>query len=239
MNTQTRRQREFQQREQLFLETARKIIQKDGFHALTMEKIAADTDYAKGTIYKHFSNKEDLVVSLCGQGLSYLVNLCGEMESFPGKPREKLAIMAIAYQLYANRYPEEYDLIMEARAGNLRDKASQTRLDQTDEQDARLLQLIRTQIDTAIEDGDLEMPPGLKPDDICFGLWSIAFGVTVLQQAKDMLTNLQISDDEFQLSRQLTCLLDGYRWHPLSHEQDYLSILEKAGKHLQAKIESR
>ena len=239
MNTQTRRQREFQQREQLFLETARQIIKSDGFHALTMEKIAAETEYAKGTIYKHFSNKEDLIVALCGQGLSYLVSLCEEMTSFPGKPREQLAVMAIAYQLYAGRYPEEYDLIMEARAGNLREKASAERLEQTDEQDARLLQLIRTQIETAISDGDLSIPVGLQPDDICFGLWSMAFGVTVLQQARDLLTNLQISDDEFQLSRQLTCLLDGYQWRPLSHEQDYLSILAKAGAHLKAKIESR
>lgn len=239
MNTQSRRQREFQQREQLFLDTARAIIQQEGFHSLTMEKIAAETEYAKGTIYKHFSNKEDLIVALCGQGLSYLVSLCAEMSGFPGKPREKLAVMAIAYQLYAQRYPEEYDLIMEARAGNLREKASQARLAFTDEQDATLLQLIRDQIDQAMTDGDLQLREGLQKDDICFGLWSMAFGVTVLEQARDLIINMDISPDGFQLSRQLTCLLDGYGWRPMSHEQDYFKVLDQAQQHLIAAMKSR
>lgn len=234
MTTLTRRQREYQQREQLFLDTARDIIRAEGFHALTMEKIAADTEYAKGTIYKHFTSKEDLVVGLCGQGLSYLVALCGAMADFPGKPREKLTVMAVAYQVYAHRYPEEYDLIMEARAGNLRERASAGRLALTDQQDARLLQLIRSQIETAMAEGDLVLRGGLQPDDICFGLWSMSFGVSVLQQARDMLINMRISDDALQLPLQLTYLLDGYGWRPLSDEQDYPAVLHKAQQHLHA-----
>lgn len=238
MNTQNRRQREFQQREQLFLDTARQIIRNDGFHALTMEKIAAETEYAKGTIYKHFANKEDILVALCGQGLSYLVRLCREMANFPGKPREKLAIVATAYQVYSRKFPEEYDLIMEARSGNLRERASQERLQATDEQDAQLMALIHEQIESAIQQGDLSLPYGFSKDDICLGLWGMSFGISILQQANDFTINLNFTDDGYFLSKQLTCLLDGYNWHPLSTEQDYLAILDRAQEHLLAVIES-
>lgn len=239
MNTQTRRQREFQQRENLFLETARQIIRHEGFHALTMEKIAAETEYAKGTIYKHFTNKEDLILALCSQGLAYLVGLCEEMANFPGKPREKLAIVATAYQLYSSKFPEEYDLIMEARSGNLREKASQERIQATDEQDGRLMLLIHGQIEAAIAQGDLTLPPGINNDDICFGLWSMSFGVSVLQQAHDLLINLDIALDENLLSKHLTFLLDGYNWRPLSNEQDYFAVLQQAQQHLLSVIENQ
>ena len=228
MNTLTRRQREFQQREQLFLDTARSIIRAQGFHALTMEKIAAETEYAKGTIYKHFANKEDLVLALCTQALSYMVRICQAMEQFPGTPREKLAVVGVAYQVYAEKFPEEFDLIMEARAGNLREKASEERIAFADQTDGMLMALIRQQIDDAISQGHLSIPEGLGKDDICFGLWSLSFGVSVLQQASDLLHNMDLAQDQNILSLQLSCLLDGYQWKPLSSDMDYLGILESA-----------
>ncbi|MCG8670752.1 MAG: TetR/AcrR family transcriptional regulator [Pseudomonadales bacterium] len=228
MNTLTRRQREFQQREQLFLDTARSIIRAQGFHALTMEKIAAETEYAKGTIYKHFANKEDLVLALCTQALSYMVRICQAMEQFPGTPREKLAVVGVAYQVYAEKFPEEFDLIMEARAGNLREKASEERIAFADQTDGMLMALIRQQIDDAISQGHLSIPGGLGKDDICFGLWSLSFGVSVLQQASDLLHNMDLAQDQNILSLQLSCLLDGYQWKPLSSDMDYLGILESA-----------
>lgn len=228
MNTLTRKQREFQQREQLFLETARSIIRTSGIHTLTMEKIAAETEYAKGTIYKHFSNKEDLTLALCTQALTYMVRICEEMENFPGTPREKLAIVASAYQLYASMFPEEFDLIMETRTGNLREKASEERIQYADQADARLLTLIRDQIEDAIELGHLKLPEGLGKDEICFGLWSLSFGISVLQQASDLLHNMDLNHTENLLSKQLTFLLDGYCWKPLSTEIDYQEVLKKA-----------
>lgn len=236
MNTQTRRQREFMQREQLFLSTARNIIREQGFHALTMEKIAAETEYAKGTIYKHFANKEDLTLSLCAEGLAYLVRLCEEMHNFSGAPREKLAIVVAAYQAYSSKYPEEQDLIMEARAGNLREKATPERLQAADENDSKLMLLLRGQIDAAIEQGHLTLPPLMKKDDICFGLWALSFGISVLHQANDLLVNMDIDLNGDMLSKQLSIMLDGYQWRPLSTEFNYQETLIKAQQHIEQTV---
>ena len=48
VNTLSRRQRDFLQREQLFLDTAREILRRDGIAHLTMDRIAELTEYAKG-----------------------------------------------------------------------------------------------------------------------------------------------------------------------------------------------
>ena len=71
-----RKQREFQQREQLILDTAQSMLHQHGYAQLTMERIAEAVEYSKGTIYNHFSSKEDMVCSLCCRCVSnWLGNL--------------------------------------------------------------------------------------------------------------------------------------------------------------------
>ena len=65
----------------------------------------------------------------------------------------------------------------------------------------------------------------------------MCFGVSVLHQANDLLVNLDLSDPDTMMAKQLNCLLDGYGWHPLSHELDYESVLINARQHLFKHIE--
>ncbi|MFM7928313.1 MAG: TetR/AcrR family transcriptional regulator, partial [Pirellula sp.] len=60
----TRKQREIQQRTRDILRVAKPILIAEGFQALTMDRVAADMQYAKGTIYSHFPNKEEIVLEL-------------------------------------------------------------------------------------------------------------------------------------------------------------------------------
>ena len=62
--TVTRKQREIAQREDLILETARKMLLERGYLGLTMDRIAEEIEYSKGTVYQHFSSKEDLISTL-------------------------------------------------------------------------------------------------------------------------------------------------------------------------------
>ena len=61
MNPLNRKQRERIEREQLILDAARNIINQEGWEHLTMERVAAAVEYSKGTVYNHFSSKEDVV----------------------------------------------------------------------------------------------------------------------------------------------------------------------------------
>ena len=56
-----RRQREIALREQAFLDQAQALIQRDGLLSLQMARIAEESGYAIGTLYKHFASKEDLL----------------------------------------------------------------------------------------------------------------------------------------------------------------------------------
>lgn len=54
----------FQKRQSLILKTAEEIIESKGYYAFKMSDVSEQMDIAKGTLYLHFSSKEELVFSL-------------------------------------------------------------------------------------------------------------------------------------------------------------------------------
>lgn len=233
MNTKSRRQREFEQREALFLETARSIIRSEGVSSLTMDKIADQTEYAKGTVYKHFACKEDILCGLCLDSLGHLYKLFMQAVSWPGNYREKMTCIGVGYQLFTEAFPEEFDLLVLARTNNIREKASMERLERMEQVDVLVMNSLRAIIKQAIEAGELTMPNAMSVDDMCYGLWSASFGLLVLDHTRDMVAGLSLSPKEQVLFSQLSCLLDGYQWHPLSNEHDYMATYKDAREKLQ------
>ncbi|MCC2658985.1 MAG: TetR/AcrR family transcriptional regulator [Panacagrimonas sp.] len=61
MGTKERRQREFNEREELFLNVALELVRSNGLLNLQMSRLAEKAEYAVGTLYLHFDSKEDLV----------------------------------------------------------------------------------------------------------------------------------------------------------------------------------
>ena len=51
-------------RRQFILSTADQLLRHEGFDAFTMNKLAAVTDLAKGTLYLYFATREELVLAL-------------------------------------------------------------------------------------------------------------------------------------------------------------------------------
>lgn len=60
----SRKEREFLRHRQEILDSALELFYRKGFHNVTMQEIARKSEFAVGTIYKFFSNKEDLYRAL-------------------------------------------------------------------------------------------------------------------------------------------------------------------------------
>lgn len=56
----TRKEREYLRHRQEILQMALTLFSERGFHNVSMHEIAAKSEFAVGTLYKFFSNKEDL-----------------------------------------------------------------------------------------------------------------------------------------------------------------------------------
>ena len=93
------------------LEAAYKIVQQEGWQALSMRKIADAIEYTAPIIYEYFSNKEAILEELNKKGYLYLGK---EMEEAKGKhelPAEQLEAMWMAYWNFAFKKKELYQLM--------------------------------------------------------------------------------------------------------------------------------
>ena len=59
-----RRQREFERREEEILDAALELLSQPNWESVTMEQIAKVADVGKGTVYKHFASKDELLFRL-------------------------------------------------------------------------------------------------------------------------------------------------------------------------------
>jgi len=63
MGVTERRQREREVRRELIIEAAMAIYAEEGYHAITMEKIAERSEVSRAALYLYFKNKEEIVLS--------------------------------------------------------------------------------------------------------------------------------------------------------------------------------
>src|SRR5579883_3501693 len=58
------KEKQRQEREELILQEAEKVLMEKGYYETSIDEIAARVGIAKGTVYLHFPSKEDLVVAI-------------------------------------------------------------------------------------------------------------------------------------------------------------------------------
>jgi AcrR family transcriptional regulator len=73
------------------MEAASRLFYRDGFHAVGIDTIVAESGIAKMTLYHHFSSKDELIVAYLDQANQRFWNwLEGEIAKYEGKPRAQL-----------------------------------------------------------------------------------------------------------------------------------------------------
>jgi AcrR family transcriptional regulator len=70
----------------LILEAAEKVFANKRFHELTLDDVAKEANVGKGTIYRYFKNKDDLVYQLATHGHDELCELIHEYTKLKDVP---------------------------------------------------------------------------------------------------------------------------------------------------------
>lgn len=93
------------------LDSALHIAKKEGWHALSMRKIADSIEYTTPVIYEYFSNKDGLLEELTRIGFIRLSGVMKQARDHALAPPEKLEAMWLAYGQFAFRERELYQLM--------------------------------------------------------------------------------------------------------------------------------
>jgi AcrR family transcriptional regulator len=93
------------------LEAAKRIAIKEGWHSVTIRKIADEIEYTPPIVYEHFENKEDLIKELMLSGFRMLSD--GFKKSAQGEtdPKELLRLLSVNHWEFALKNKELYKLM--------------------------------------------------------------------------------------------------------------------------------
>ena len=105
----TLKERQRQEREALILQAAEEVLVEKGYYEMSMDEIAARVGIAKGTVYLHFSSKEDLVVTLFERDVQKFVEMVETTVSSGLTAREKLE--AILHFMYGGFFSKRIQLL--------------------------------------------------------------------------------------------------------------------------------
>ncbi len=227
--TQTRKQREIAERHQLILDAARRLLLERGYVGLSMDRIAAAIEYSKGTIYQHFSCKEEVVFALAIQTAEQRYALFARAATLPGRPRERMMALGVAAELFFERWPDHF-LAEQTALAAVREKVSPARQGELHVCQANCMGIASGIVRDAVAAGDLVLPEGRTAEALSFGLWAMSLGAfTFLSCHSGPTDHLGLGADPLEaLRRNQHRLLDGYGWRPLTEEWDYDSTRARA-----------
>ncbi len=227
MNSLTRKQRELFEREQLILDTAQQILNQEGLAGLTMERIATEIQYSKGTVYNHFSSKEDIINGISCRCMNNLVELFSRASHFCGNNRERISALVIAHSIYAQLHPVEVQNMQLIKSKDIRERISADKQDEILLLEQRVTGIALNIIKDAMAEGDISQNEQDAPDGILLGLWSMSYGSNLLHLSDIPFDKLGMRTPLELVWINSNKLLDSYNWKPLSTKMDIQALYQR------------
>ena len=106
-----RKQREKENVKKSILAAAVKIAVADGWHSVTIRKIAEAIEYTPPIVYEHFENKEDLIRELVISGFRAVIQQYEKVQSKDLDPESKLIEFSLVHWDFAETNKELYRLM--------------------------------------------------------------------------------------------------------------------------------
>ncbi len=223
----SRKERERFEREQLILDTAQLILQQEGLQNLTMERVAAEIEYSKGTVYNHFSSKEEIISGISTRCTRSLIDMFSRARDHQGNNRERIAAICVAHSLYAQLHPDELQNLQIIKSDAVREKVSEEKRAELLMLEQEITRIVKDIVIDALRDGDIPEDQPFLPDSIVLGLWSMGYGTNLLQLSGIPFKQLGMQEPADMVWINTHKLLDSYQWQPLSGSFDIYELREK------------
>ncbi len=215
-------------REAQILAAALRYIQQESIATFTVDKLVKELPFSKGTVYNHFSGKEDILLALCNSGMTILADLFLRAERFDGIPRERGLAIHFAYMLYARLYPTQFMLVLSAKTSNITDKASERQKQANLILESQLFEPVTSVFQDALAQNLMDLPVSMTIEQLGFACWSLSFGTNALLledvERCGKRTGMVV---ERELLNNVALLFDGMRLRPYSHEFDWSTTLHR------------
>ncbi|MCA9139217.1 MAG: TetR/AcrR family transcriptional regulator [Planctomycetales bacterium] len=230
------KQAEIRSRESRILQLARPMVARQGLAGLSMEAIAKEMAYAKGTIYNHFACKEEILLALAIQANEKRLELFMVATEKAIRSRDKISAIGVACEDFRVRFPDLFEIDSMVRHSTVWEKASQKRREMMAVCEQRCMGMVSEIGRESIANGDLILPTGTGIEDIVFGLWSLTYGGMIINDSSPGLDQIGIRDSFAAIRRNCHALMDGFRWQPLYDAQADQKLVRSVRATLKRKV---
>ena len=228
----TRKQREIERRATEILRVSKPILVREGFHALSMDRVAADMEYAKGTIYNHFPHKEEIVLALAFESMELRRKMFEFAAAIPKSSRFRMMAIGTACEFYTQHCHDDFVVEQWMRNANVWDKSTQQRQDLIRRCEANCMSIVSSIIHQGILTQELPSSDLLPPEEMVFGLWAINFGSQILTASSPSLKALGIHDPLRSIRVHCCTLLNGFGWAPVIPVDEHLKLVDTMNEEL-------
>jgi AcrR family transcriptional regulator len=211
----TRKQREIELRTSEILRVARPILIADGFRGLSMDRLAFQMEYAKGTIYNHFKNKEEIVLALVAESMEIRRSLFEQSGIIQGPARLRMMALGVACEFYTQHCTDDFAMEQWVRQQGIWDKSSEKRQNLIRQCEEQCMGIVAGIVRDAVLRQELVLPESLGAEELVFGFWAINYGSQVLSHTSPSLPSLGISNPASVIRIHCCTLLNGFQWNPV------------------------
>lgn len=172
-------------------EAALDVFTEKSIDAATVEDITKKADLGKGTLYHHFEDKDQIVITLVEDAVSHLAEYMNSYEQPPESLEEMLEFLLDAHYRFSKESCEEFLLLFQ---GKLLVELQSEHLDELEDPYLRYLKEIEKQVSEYL-------PPKIDPLKIrrlacavagfVFGFFSFAMIGMTDEQVKDSVSPLR------------------------------------------------
>ena len=186
-----RKQREKAQRELSILEAAKKAFLAKGLITATIDDIAAEAELGKGTLYRHYRSKEDIMLAISEQAVRELHALYAAASAGDASGLEKVLRMMRAYYSFVMANPAYFGFI-----AFFESPLPTTNAGVVYETTMATYELFKAVFQQGITDGS--MRADLKPELMANTLWASSYGMMqfIVSKGGHLAEQRQIDLDE-------------------------------------------
>jgi AcrR family transcriptional regulator len=225
--TKSNKKQEIELREQKLLQKAGEILLTEGFAALSMERLADELKTAKGTVYNHYPNREELLLSLAVQALDKRQEMFDVASTSRGRSKERMLAIGVACEIYVSSYPQYFLVENIVRHAAIWERCSDAKRDLMRKQEHRCMALVSGVVRSAIADGDLELPNGMRPEEMTLSLWGLTYGSYLLNATSPSLQELGVDSIHRSVRFGAKCTIDGFGWQPIWTVEEHADHIER------------
>ncbi|MCP3674924.1 MAG: TetR/AcrR family transcriptional regulator [Gammaproteobacteria bacterium] len=209
----SRKQREINQRHKLILDKSRQLFIEHGYHSVTMDMIAKEMEYSKGTIYQHFNCKECIITTLCIQFCTLvhkLISCVGKQSQLT--PRLQMLLIQEAFIMIQEMCQDDVQIKNLSGSQPFCTKVSDELSSQSGVIDMQTFRVVVKIVNQAITNGQLKLNTKTKAEDVAIGCWAMAHGIYMLTGSNGCSSTFELGIPKALLRINSDLYLDGVGW---------------------------